>query len=199
MRGEKSDGRRWLRMVGEWAAAAGQPGKGSKSRIGREGGCAESSSCGSTLSHPRFYKLHERKCEPIVMTVPRKVRTPRVAVHCWHKIQSGVWPMGWTQASVSPDTAKCDALLGGGSCALGKPERERPAHSGGFPIGGGTHSTAGMVVQAQWGGRGSGKWRDSQGSLIWRGPGHVWPGHISIILQPALAQHSGQHARHFSE
>lgn len=22
----------------------------------------------------RFYKLHERKCEPIVMTVPRKVR-----------------------------------------------------------------------------------------------------------------------------
>lgn len=23
---------------------------------------------------PRFYKLHERKCEPIVMTVPRKVR-----------------------------------------------------------------------------------------------------------------------------
>jgi len=21
----------------------------------------------------RFYKLHERKCEPIVMTVPRKV------------------------------------------------------------------------------------------------------------------------------
>lgn len=25
---------------------------------------------------PRFYKLHERKCEPIVMTVPRKVRPP---------------------------------------------------------------------------------------------------------------------------
>lgn len=25
---------------------------------------------------PRFYKLHERKCEPIVMTVPRKVRSP---------------------------------------------------------------------------------------------------------------------------
>lgn len=25
----------------------------------------------------RFYKLHERKCEPIVMTVPRKVRPPR--------------------------------------------------------------------------------------------------------------------------
>lgn len=24
----------------------------------------------------RFYKLHERKCEPIVMTVPRKVRPP---------------------------------------------------------------------------------------------------------------------------
>lgn len=22
---------------------------------------------------PRFYKLHERKCEPVVMTVPRKV------------------------------------------------------------------------------------------------------------------------------
>lgn len=22
----------------------------------------------------RFYKLHERKCEPIIMTVPRKVR-----------------------------------------------------------------------------------------------------------------------------
>lgn len=30
----------------------------------------------SSLPFPRFYKLHERKCEPIVMTVPRKVRPP---------------------------------------------------------------------------------------------------------------------------
>lgn len=29
----------------------------------------------------RFYKLHERKCEPIVMTVPRKVRPPHSPVH----------------------------------------------------------------------------------------------------------------------
>lgn len=29
-----------------------------------------------SLPLPRFYKLHERKCEPIVMTVPRKVRPP---------------------------------------------------------------------------------------------------------------------------
>lgn len=29
-----------------------------------------------SLPFPRFYKLHERKCEPIVMTVPRKVRPP---------------------------------------------------------------------------------------------------------------------------
>lgn len=30
---------------------------------------------------PRFYKLHERKCEPIVMTVPRKVRPPASGTH----------------------------------------------------------------------------------------------------------------------
>ena len=29
----------------------------------------------------RFYKLHERKCEPIVMTVPRKVSPNSLCVY----------------------------------------------------------------------------------------------------------------------
>lgn len=38
---------------------------------------------------PRFYKLHERKCEPIVMTVPRKVRPPVPLLICPFLQQAG--------------------------------------------------------------------------------------------------------------
>lgn len=43
----------------------------------------------------RFYKLHERKCEPIIMTVPRKVR------------KEGV---GW-KASKQPSSAQLTQTL----------------------------------------------------------------------------------------
>lgn len=42
-------------------------------------------------SPDRFYKLHERKCEPIIMTVPRKVGGDR-----------GMWVGGPSRAGGSP-------------------------------------------------------------------------------------------------
>lgn len=48
---------------------------------GSQEGRWEDSTRSSFLSLSRFYKLHERKCEPIVMTVPRKVRPPHSPVH----------------------------------------------------------------------------------------------------------------------
>lgn len=52
----------------------------------------------------RFYKLHERKCEPIVMTVPRKVRlltpppTPFPAEGPPHALPSrGATPGQWAR------------------------------------------------------------------------------------------------------
>jgi hypothetical protein len=71
---------------------------------------------GSSPPFPRFYKLHERKCEPIVMTVPRKVRPPGSLAHLLpsvagdpHRV-AGVWLVngyGWcaAQMPVCPGTS----------------------------------------------------------------------------------------------
>lgn len=51
--------------------------------------------CRSPLPY-RFYKLHERKCEPIIMTVPRKV--------------SG-WERGWAGLRGGKERSRPGTLL----------------------------------------------------------------------------------------
>lgn len=76
----------------------------------------------------RFYKLHERKCEPIIMTVPRKVSgdwdphpagqgsrvgVPNQAGGGPHGAAWGIWGRTWCLGGGSLGRTQC---LGGGPC-----------------------------------------------------------------------------------
>lgn len=140
----------------------------------------------------RFYKLHERKCEPIVMTVPRKVRPPSSPVlpgsvwaptpfssrqamwgeACWVWVQS----VGWTNHQ---GVRRCWAVLGRGQAEIRVRAKARlwmnhRRQPGGLLVGGGC-SVAGagpsMVGSRPGPGHRAGNGEGQGGWLQWRPPG----------------------------
>lgn len=103
---------------------------------------------------PRFYKLHERKCEPIVMTVPRKVRPPgpppthsgRREVCEWDTVEYGC---GQWAGHTQPGVGLCQTRQAGMGQVELRPcsgratgDGQEPGSRGGLPVVGDTGPTA---------------------------------------------------------
>lgn len=110
---EQSDLGRLLRSRNQPAAGPGSRsdygGLGVRPRSGECRGALEGQvppTVPPSLPFPRFYKLHERKCEPIVMTVPRKVRPPgalpthSLPQRTGHAVGTGLRPLNGMWLSV---------------------------------------------------------------------------------------------------
>lgn len=88
------------------------------------------------LSFLRFYKLHERKCEPIVMTVPRKVRFTQTFFSDTRRLQltlsRPVRAVGPVPGGPVPRHHRARALGGGGRVVRREGSSAHPNFSKGW-------------------------------------------------------------------